>query len=445
MLIEPIRRKVLRYKKLFEESMSDKPQVLFILNNESLHIYNNLVSQFNNSNIQINIVDFIGVSKNNLFNYFLPTDLDWLFEVCEFSYLVKDTKVITYDLDIVKDIKELNSISKKLEPIFNDEVSIILSHVNTSSKKEVLIECIKSLRKKGQKIILSSHLNVDNDIVDLVDYFIYDKKNRMIEPHEFDGFGRTWSYFKHNGYYHEFSYANHALAVLDLMKNGLGIALLNGFNIAHMIHYDCIIYDDKVLNEHYNHLQNFDLHHYFYKVFEDRIDGNFFSVKVDKFFSLINKFQSKKDYVNVGCAIFEIFLYEVCNKTNLKINRLNIESLFYKNIIDKEKMFTLQYEKEYSETYKTNTYIVPVKNSLNTCVTITSDDPNINFVIINGINYLILVNGVNVFNINKEMLKKKIYIEFPQINYKQILDEDIKFGDLIECDVELVNYFDITN
>ncbi len=447
MLIHPNRRKILKFRKIKELGLShQRVQVLFILNEFTLQIYNELLQNFNNEEVQLNIVselEFFYKEKDR-FNYFTASDLDCLFEICESSYFVNDKRNFIYGLDRLQSLDDLNSVRYNKFEVHEDEVSIILSHANTEEKIEVLTECIETLRLLGQKIILASHILMDEKIIELVDYFVYDKKNRLIEPHEFGGKARTWAYLHYKGYYHEWNYSNHALAVLDLMKCSIGVAISNGFRVAHLIHYDCIIYDKSLLNKHYNKLNQFDIHHYYYHGYEYRMDGNFFSVVSDKFLRQIYQINKKEDFVKFEIAIFESFLKKLFYNTDLKISSTNIESLFYKNIIDKIKMVTLQFEKEYDDGKKTHTYILASKKESDKYIIISTDDLNINFATINGISYEVKPNEANIFKINDDLLENKIIVDIPQVDYKQILDKEVKYANCININPELTNFIDLT-
>jgi hypothetical protein len=447
MLIQPKKRKVLKYKKMKELELStDKVQVLFILNKSTIPIYNDLLQNFENEQVEVNIVtDFeFFYKEKHRFNYFNISELDYLFEVCEVSYFISDERKFIYDLQIVQDISELNCIKNEEVKVQEDEVSIILSHANTPEKIEVLIECIESLKIKGQKIILASHIKVDDDILNSVDYFVYDKKNRLIGPDEFDGNARTWAYHSYKGYYHEWNYSNHALAVLDLMKCSIGVAIANNYRVAHMIHYDCILYDRKLLKKHYDKLNDFDIYHYYYYGYEDRMDGNFFSVVTDKFLREIFRINKKEDFVQYGLAIFEAFLKKLFYNTDLKIDSAHIENLFYKNIIDKVKMVTLHFEKEYENGLISHTYILASKKEDDKYILITTSDYNINYAFINNERFSILPDEANIFKIDDRLLENKIYVDIPQVGYKQIIDNEVEYANCIHLIPELTNFIDLT-
>ena len=57
---------------------------------------------------------------------------------------------------------------------------IILSHCDTEEKKEVLINNVNKLKSNNFDILLVSHIPIPSSIQELVEYFIYDKSNPII-------------------------------------------------------------------------------------------------------------------------------------------------------------------------------------------------------------------------------------------------------------------------
>jgi hypothetical protein len=443
-MVNPKRRKFLKYKQMNKLGLDDsKIQVLFILDNSNLHTYYNISENLNNSNVEMIIYseleDFV---KNEKFKYF-NNQIDLLFEICNHCYDLNDDRVLCYGLDSVSSIQELNSLFKQEVLAKDDEVSIILAHCNTEEKLEILSECITTLKKQNQKIILSSHLKVPDEILDSVDYFVYDKKNEMIEPHEADGAGRTYAFVSYSGYYHEYNYDNHAFAVLKLMQNAVNLAHSNGFRVSHLIHYDCILYDETILKNHYNDLSLFDIIHYFYEGYDNRMDGNFFSIKTDLFLRLFFFFKHKSDFLNFGIAMFESFIRAICYTGNNKIKSDKIENLFHKNIIDKVTTLEIGIKKFYTEELFTHTFVIPSKDEQNKYLTVNTNDPDINYFLLNGQSFDINPNQIVVIKIPDKVWNDKFLVEIPQIEHKEVFDSNVKFADCLLCEPELLNFYEI--
>lgn len=440
----PKRKKFLKYKEINRLGLDEsKLKVLFILNEVNIQTYNLIHEYFNNPNVEFvvysELEDFVKFDK---FKY-SDAQIELLFEICDYCYTTTDLRVLPYNLNIVTSIPDLNTLSKDEVLVKDDEVSIVLSHANTEEKLDILIECIKTLKKQKQKIILSSHLILPSEILDLVDYFVYDKKNEMIEPHEANGAGRTWAYVSYAGYHHEYNYDNHAFAVLKLMQNAVNVANVNGFRVSHLIHYDCILYDESVLRNHYDDISLFDITHYFYQGFEGRMDGNLFSIKTDLFIKLFNQFKLKTDFLNFGVAMFEEFIRLVCYTGNVKIKTKPIEILFYRNIIDKVTTLDIGIKKFYTEEFFTQTFVIASKNDKDKYLTVNTNDVNIDRFFVNGYLFDLSVNQITVIEISDEILDAGLSVEIPYLNHKQTLDKNVKFADCILCQPELLNFYQL--
>lgn len=440
MLVNPKRRKVLRYKEMREIGLDDsKIQFLFILDNTNFDDYDNLCSNFNNEHVQVNVFTTLdNFSKKDKFNYF-SDNLDILFELCDTSFLMTDDRILSYDYNIIDNIDFLNKLNCVKKTDTTDEVCIILAHCDTWSKKEILIENITALKKQNQKIILSSHIPVSDDILQMVDYFVCDKKNEMITPDEFGGTGRTYAYIMLPGYHHQYYYDNHAFAVLQLMIQGVNLSKLKGFKISHLIHYDTVLYDKSVLTDHTKYLEDFDIVHYYFKEYPHRLDGNFFSINNDLFLQIFYNIKEKSNFINYGIAIFEEFLKMVCSPYDEKIKSLPIENLFYKNIVDKIKMLELNIRKFYTDEIFSDTYITPLIDANNQkYVSIITNDGNINKTIINDKEYLISPQEINVFSVNEQVLNSGINVEIPYLNINQKINNQSKFANLLSLEPDLV-------
>jgi hypothetical protein len=442
----PKRRKILKLKEMKEIGLDEnKIQFLFILDTQNFELYNRLLTEFKNPNVEINIfTDLSDYEKSEVFNYF-STDLDTLFEICDTSFMMNDARVLSYDYTIIDNINKLNELKLKKIPQIDDEVCIVLAHCDSKEKKEILIENLSILKKQNKKIILSSHITVDEDVLEKVDYFVCDKKNDMISHTELDGKGATFQYYYYPGYHHELYYDNHAFAVLKLMLEGVILAKNKGYKISHLIHYDSVLYDFHLLNYNYNQLYEFDIIHYFFPGYEHRMDGNFLSIKTDVFLDIFEKINTKSEFVKHGLAMFEEFLAKVCYEKEYKIKSSNIENLFYKNIIDKIKMLDIGIKKYYSDEIVTQTFVIASKDEVNKYLSFTTEDPSIDYFLINYKPFSLEINNVTVVKI-KDELWNNLIIEIPQLTHKQVIksQRDVKFADCYLCNPNLINFYELT-
>lgn len=217
----------------------------------------------------------------------------------------------------------------------NKGLVVILSHADTIDKKEILIECISAIKKQNYDILVSSHIEVSSDIIDMIDYVVYDKDNPLIMYDEYlNNPSVVYVWMTLPGY--EQSYPikfNHAYAVLKLIQNGSAIAEINGYEKVHFVNYDYVLNDENILIKHDDLLNNNDIVSYDWANYgsshSNNISSGFFSVSNNSFFNLIKNIKTKEDYCKYGSPILEDFLYDyVINHSNLKTFNLSISELF---------------------------------------------------------------------------------------------------------------------
>jgi len=71
----------------------------------------------------------------------------------------------------------------------DEEAFVVSTYPNQHFIEETTIECIKSLKQSGRKIILTTHYPASKELQDMVDYYIYDKNN-ILTKHTF--YSYTW-------------------------------------------------------------------------------------------------------------------------------------------------------------------------------------------------------------------------------------------------------------
>jgi len=62
----------------------------------------------------------------------------------------------------------------------NKNIVLIQSHCNTIEKKKLLVENIEKLKKYNIDVLLFSHIPLENEIIEKVDFFIYCKDNPIM-------------------------------------------------------------------------------------------------------------------------------------------------------------------------------------------------------------------------------------------------------------------------
>jgi glycosyltransferase involved in cell wall biosynthesis len=152
--------------------------------------------------------------------------------------------------DLETDVKNMIEILKaeKMEELNEDEVIIISTYPDTSTRKKLTEECILSFKKTNRKIILTSHYPVSEEIQRMVDYYIYDENNTMISNSYYDHFYN----YKHNYdvviNLNSMEKPNQSLAAMINLFNGFKLAKGLGFDKAISVVYDVILHDNDVSN-----------------------------------------------------------------------------------------------------------------------------------------------------------------------------------------------------
>ena len=117
---------------------------------------------------------------------------------------------------------------------------VVLSHADTIDKKEILIECISTIKNQGYDVLVSSHIEVSKDINDMVEYVVYDKENPLIMYDEYlNNPSVVYVWMSLPGYEQNYPIKfNHAYAVMKLIQNGSAIAEINGYKNVYFVNYD---------------------------------------------------------------------------------------------------------------------------------------------------------------------------------------------------------------
>lgn len=138
---------------------------------------------------------------------------------------------------------EKNTIMKK------NKIIIILSHCNTEEKKNVLVDNIQNIKNKTNcDILLTSHIPLPESIIELCDYFTYDKSNPIL----------TWPYrtFVHwkdinNGEnFTRLSYCvnDYGWTPFNQIIKGFSTIERSNYEMVYIVNYDILLNDD-ILNE----------------------------------------------------------------------------------------------------------------------------------------------------------------------------------------------------
>lgn len=142
-------------------------------------------------------------------------------------------------------------------------------------------------------IMVTSHSNVSSDIIDICDYFIYDKENLLLYDDKFKMrfFFKTKNFIINTNYLNNYS-TNYA--VLKLTSIGLSLSKTLGYKKVHKIEYDTNITSVGEIIDNSNLLNEKDIIFYTKNGLNNNImRGSVWSAKIDKlpniYFSFIKK------------------------------------------------------------------------------------------------------------------------------------------------------------
>ena len=156
--------------------------------------------------------------------------------------------------DIETDVKNM-VIALKPEKMLNiedDELIIISTYPDTSTRIKLTKECVESFRKTKRKILLVSHYPVSEEIQRMVDYYVYDEKNVMITNSYYNHFYNYKHNYDVNINLNGLEKPNQSLAAMNNFHNGVKFAKSIGASKVMIVTYDVILQDqDLPLIENY--------------------------------------------------------------------------------------------------------------------------------------------------------------------------------------------------
>jgi hypothetical protein len=127
------------------------------------------------------------------------------------------------------------------------EVYLILSHTPSFEKQQMLRQLVHSINKQGKEVMVISHTQIPKDIEDMCDYTIFDKENKLA----YNADAQFWSYTKVNDKKFEFLNLKSAITILPVYKlliGGVSYLKALGYDIIHLLEYDCEISDFSHFN-----------------------------------------------------------------------------------------------------------------------------------------------------------------------------------------------------
>lgn len=272
----------------------------------------------------------------------------------------------------------LDNIFKELNVFKNGEAAVVMAHADTDQKKSILKQCITTLAKKGYTVIVSSHIEVDKDVLEIADFVIHDKDNPVVYSKDFAKYSNAFPhyYYYHPDYMIRYSFDfNHGYAAYKLMKSGLSIARAYDFKKVHFINYDYVITNDLTLKVHSDLLEKYGLVSYYWGEDQHSFNTGFFSAKADEVHKVFDRVKTIDDYFSISnSVILENVLHAAATKESVEM-----------------KLFTA------SELNKSNNRINQVILSTNSSVKIKSESDAVLFLAKDQSSeyYIVFINNQN--------------------------------------------------
>jgi hypothetical protein len=140
------------------------------------------------------------------------------------------------DVQLIKDKLQLKEYRK--------ELVVIGTYPNTAARTAMTYECIISHKKLNRDILLVSHYHVPISIQHMVDYYLYDRHNPMIEHSYYNRFTK-----RSDNYSVEMRIegdVNQSLCVLTNLMNAYKFAKSNGYTHLYYNTFDVSLHEDDI-------------------------------------------------------------------------------------------------------------------------------------------------------------------------------------------------------
>jgi hypothetical protein len=210
----------------------------------------------------------------------------------------------------------------------SSNLTIILAHPNTDEIKNVLLECINSIKKEK---LVSTNYPIDIETQSLTDWVLYDKKNHLLFESEFDDYGVRYFYWKNQNdeiITKNYEY-DHGYAVYVLIQNALKFAKSIGKDIVHIVNYDYLI-PCEIFDHNEFELSYMDLILYSNELlYKKQYSAGFISGKIDVLLDFFTKYKTKREYYSdfssLESSVFlegKMFLHYSNSKFNIKTKNI---------------------------------------------------------------------------------------------------------------------------
>jgi len=282
----------------------------------------------------------------------------------------------TMGLDLVKvkpsDNNKIDVTSSylKYEVTKDEELFIVLTYPNTILKENITKKCIENLKKDGRKILLASHYPVSNELQSMVDYYLFDSYNPLIEHTLYKYYWSDMGNVRVDlnlDKLPNYNNLNQSLCVLNNLENSIRFAYNLGYKRIINISYDFILEHENLntIDNLCKRINEDGTKGYFMKYGEGDmtlLKSVFFIINTDFYIKIFENLRTPEKYNNecekIGAQNFleNYYMNQLKNYTHL----LTIDET------DEEKLFNNDNINLFSGVEYLN--VIPVKDQPNSFV-----------------------------------------------------------------------------
>jgi len=197
-----------------------------------------------------------------------------------------------------------------------NECFIVSGHLNTEDKIKTSLNLLKKIRELRPHItiIFVSHLNIPDDILSLVDTFVFTKENPILNYDISDNFTKKHKNILQTDKFSYLSYSpNASFAHLISICDGLSFGASVGFKKFHYISSDC---DIEMLNNLYTHNSYLSSYDACFYEFGEWVNTEFFSFNL-KLAKLLFKYRSYENFKKLLDPRLEPAICNLLNSNNI--------------------------------------------------------------------------------------------------------------------------------
>lgn len=208
------------------------------------------------------------------------------------------------------------------------KIIIIDTYPNSERKMDVLENCVRKLKNKGFDLMITSHLPIKENIIELVDFYIYDKENILLPEHL-----TPVCIHKSDDFLVEIFDRGHLLTICKNIYNSINFCKSLGYEFFFFMEYDNILSERDI--EKLNYIQK--------KTIEEGKKLFFFQYDLEK-----EKDRFRYETLIFGGLVehFHTNLLPIKPEDLYKLKMRTLESIFYEIFENKEEIFTIEH-KEY--------------------------------------------------------------------------------------------------